>query len=325
LAVLITGGSGLVGSHTVMELLHRGQEDVIIIYDIVPPRNPAIIKELGKKVIYVDGNILDFGRLMETASRYDVDGIIHTSAFINYKYVVSNPMISIQTNVMGTLNVLELARVTDLKVAFTSSGAVYGEVVGHATEEFPIKPSDMYGMTKAAAELIGQQYASTYGIDFVCVRFYFIYGSGLSVATQSIEEALKPPVHPLSILYLLLLRAATRESLYIENGGDSELDFTYVKDSAHGLVLAYYAKKPPHTTYNISTGQAHSLKEVVDIISSHTGRRNIMLGPGMIEGWPRRAKYLDNTLAREELGYSPRYGLRNGIIEYYEAIKAGLR
>jgi len=325
LTVLITGGSGLVGSHAIIELIEEKKADKIIIYDIAPPKNPFVHKHLGKEVIYVDGNILDIGRLFETVKKYDIDGVIHTTAFINYRYIVSNPMISIQTNVTGTLNVLELARLNDLKVVFTSSGAIYGEVGNYATEELQIKPTDIYGMTKAAGEMMGEQYARTYGIDFVAVRLYFIYGYGQSLNVKSLEEALTPPVHPLNILYLFLQKGIKQETLRMNKGGDSKLDFTYVKDAAHGLLLAYYAKKPPHKIYNISTGQAYSLKKIAEIINQHTGKKCIEIGPGTIEGWPLRAKYLDNTLAKKELGFYPRYGIAKGLIEFYDLIKMDLK
>jgi nucleoside-diphosphate-sugar epimerase len=321
LAVLITGGSGLVGSHIIMELLEEKKAEKVIIYDVATPRNSFVIKHLGKEVIYVDGNVLDPGRLFETVKKYNVDGIIHTTAFINYKYIVSNPMISIQTNVTGTLNVLELARINDLKIVFTSSGAVYGKVKNYATEKMPVKPTDIYGVTKSAGEMLGEQYSRTYGIDFITVRLYFIYGYGQSLNVESLEQALSPPVHPLNILYLFMLKSVKEESLRIENGGDSKLDLTYVKDAAHGVLLAYYAKKPRHKIYNISSGQSHSLKEIAEIINQHTGRKFIQIGSGMIEGWPQRAQYLDNTLAKRELGYSPRYGVKGGLTEFYDLIK----
>jgi nucleoside-diphosphate-sugar epimerase len=308
-----------------MELLEERKTDKIIIYDVVPPKNPFVVEHLGKEVIYIDGNVLDLGRLFETVKKYDPDGVIHTTAFINYRYIVSNPMNSIQTNVIGTLNVLELARIYDLKVAFTSSGAIYGEVSNYATEELPIKPTDIYGMTKAAGEMMGESYARTYGIDFVAVRLYFIYGYGQSLNVKSLKEALIPPVHPLNIINLFLQKGLKQETLIMEKGGDSKLDFTYVKDAAHGLLLAYYAKKPPHKIYNISTGQAYSLKKIAEIINRHTDKKCIEIGPGIIEGWPLRANYLDNTLAKKELGYNPKYGIEKGLIEFYDLIKADLK
>ncbi|MGQ9781468.1 MAG: NAD-dependent epimerase/dehydratase family protein, partial [Nitrososphaeria archaeon] len=224
----------------------------------------------------------------------------------------------------GTLNILELARIKDLKVVYTSSGAIYGKVRECAREDHPIRPGDMYGVIKAVGELAGEQYVKTYGIDYVAVRLYFIYGQTNTANFRPVSELFKSPVSPVDVISQFVFRAVRRERIQVESGGDSELDFTYVKDSAHGLVLAYYAKNPPHNIYNISTGKTHTLKEIVDIINSHTGKRKILIGPGKIEGWPLRAKYLDNSLAEKELGYVPMYGIERGIVEYYESIKAGL-
>ncbi|MGB9727942.1 MAG: NAD-dependent epimerase/dehydratase family protein [Nitrososphaeria archaeon] len=321
MSVLITGGCGLVGSHVAHELVEEYKSDKVILFDVSYPKNPLVLKHLGNKISFVYGNILDYGKLLEAIREFDVEGIIHTVAFVDYKFVVSNPLLSILTNVNGTLNVLELARVNDLKVVFTSSGAVYGQIEGSAREDMPIKPTDLYGMTKAAGEMMGEQYANTYGIDFITTRLYFLYGHGLSQTVSSVEEAFKPPVHPISVLYLFITKALKNEKLKIEKGGDSELDYTYIKDAAHGVVLAYLTKNPPHKIYNISSGRSYTLKYLAKIVNDYVGYEAIDIGSGQVEGWPKRAKYLDISLANKELGYYPRYGLENGVREYMTILK----
>jgi len=318
LATIVTGGSGLVGSHVVEELVREGEE--VIIYDVLPPRKTEVVAQLGGKVTYVDGNILDVGKLLETIKKYDARGIIHTTGIINYKQIVANPMYGVMVNFNGTLNVLELARLHDLKVVFTSSGSVYGKVNEFAKEDFPLRPGDVYGATKAMCEILGEQYANTYGVDYVATRLYFIYGPGLSLVARSVEETFTPPVQPLSVLSLMIQKGVKREKLNIQCGGDTKLDFTYVKDSAHGVVLAYHIKKPPHRAYNISTGRAYSLSEVAAAINRYVGLECIVIGPGTVEGWPPRPKYLDISLAKTELGYEPLYGLDRGINEFCEHV-----
>ncbi|MEM3402942.1 MAG: NAD(P)-dependent oxidoreductase [Nitrososphaeria archaeon] len=325
MATIVTGGSGLVGSHVVEELVREGKEDKIIIYDVLPPRKPEVVAQLGKKVVYVDGNILDVGRLVETTKNHCVKGIIHTTGIINYKYIIANPTYSVMVNFNGTLNVLELARLYDLKIVFTSSGSVYGKVDEFAKEDFPLRPGDIYGATKAMCEMLGEQYASTYGIDYVSTRLYFIYGPGLSLAAKSIEDVFTPPVQPLSVLLLMVQKGIKKEKLFIESGGDTRLDYTYVKDSAHGVVLAYHTKKPPHRAYNISTGKAYSLSEVAAAINKYVGQECIIIGSGTVKGWPPRPKYLDISLAKTELGYVPLYGLERGINEFCEHASKSLQ
>lgn len=325
MAVLITGGSGLVGSHTVLEFMNQGKEDRIVVYDMVPPKMPEVIERLGKDVVYVDGNVLDIGRLLEVVKKHDVDGIVHASLLGNFSYIRANPMNSVSTNFNGTLNVLELARARDLKVVYTSSGAVYGEVSGCVSEDHAIKPGDMYGMIKAMGELAGEQYAKTYGIDYVAVRLYFIYGQTVVSGFRPVSELFTSPVSPVDVISQFVLRAVRKEELRIGGGGDSELDFTYVKDSALGVVLAYYFKNPPHRAYNVSTGKAYSLKTIADIINGIAGGQYIDIGPGAVAGWPPRARCLDNSLAMQELGYIPRYDIESGLREYYKRLKAAIQ
>ena len=292
-----------------------------MIYDLTPPNNKSIIDHLGREVIYVDGNILDFGRLLETIKKYDVQGIIHTSFLGNFKSINANPLNCVTTNFNGTMNILELARINNLKVVYTSSGAIYGEVEEYATENLPIKPGDMYGMIKAVCELLGEQYARTYNIDYVAARLYFIYGQNRLYNPRSLNELFDPPITPTDVLTMFVQKSVKGEVLHFAKGGDLKLDFTYVKDAAHGVLLAYYTKKPLHMAYNISSGKTHSLKEIANIINEYSGKNCVNIGPGIVEGWPPRPKYLDNTLAKKELGYSPKYTIDKGLIELYQTVK----
>ncbi|MGD0329024.1 MAG: NAD(P)-dependent oxidoreductase [Nitrososphaeria archaeon] len=321
MSILITGGSGFIGSYTILELINERKAEKIVIYDLAAPSFRSILDRVGKEVIYVDGNILDFGKLLETIKKYDIKGIIHTSLLGNFKSMKENPMNCIATNFNGTLNVLELARINNLKVVYTSSGAVYGETMKPAKEIFPIRPGDMYGMIKATCELLGEQYAKTYDLDYVAVRLYFVYGQDRLYISRPFKELLDPPITPTDVLTAFVQQSVRGEALKFKKGGDLDLDFTYVKDAAHGVLLAYFTKKPPHRVYNISSGEAHSLKEIAQIINRYSGSKYVEIGSGTVEGWPPRPKFLDNTLARNELGYIPQFDIDKGLIEFYRMVK----
>jgi nucleoside-diphosphate-sugar epimerase len=321
LSILITGGSGFIGSYTILELMNERKAEKIVIYDLAPPSLRPILDHLGKEVIYVDGNILDFGRLLETIKKYDIKGIIHTSILGNFKSMKENPMNCIATNSNGTLNVLELARINNLKVVYTSSGAVYGETKKPAKENFPLRPDDMYGMIKATCELLGEQYAKTYGLDYVAVRLYFVYGQDRLYNPRPSKEILDPPITPTDVLTAFVQKSVRGETLKFKKGGDLSLDFTYVKDAAHGILLAYFTKKPPHRIYNISSGKAHTLKEIAHIVNRCSGNKYVEIGSGTVEGWPPRPKFLNNTLARNELDYLPKFDIDKGLFEFYHMVK----
>jgi len=311
LSILITGGSGFLGTNLVKGL--KGEK--IILYDLSSPKDEEILKR--RDVEYVKGDILDLAKIFEIVKKYEVKGIIHTAALANYKFINENPYISFKINVEGTLNLLEVSRQRDIKLLYTSSGSVYGKISEGAKENNPLNPQDMYGMTKACSELLGLQYSNTYGLDFVSVRLYFLFGKGMSVSLKGVFD---PPIVPQNVLFLFLFKALKREKLKIERGGESKIDFTYIKDAVHGIILAYY-KKGRSKVYNISTGKAYSLKDIADIINNYVGDKILEIGDGELVGWPPRAPFLDISKAKEELGYEPIYGLEKGIKEFYEELK----
>ncbi|MEM4311486.1 MAG: NAD(P)-dependent oxidoreductase [Nitrososphaerales archaeon] len=318
MTILITGG-GLVGSHVAKELVEDlGME--VFLYDVFPNTIHFLQKYMGTKVKMVIGDIRDLPKLIETIRSYKVDKIVHTAALIDYKYINENPYTAFDINVKGTLNVLEASRILNVKrIVYTSSGSVYGKAKAPAHEDTPINPDDMYGMSKALSELLGLQYAKSYGIDFRCTRLYFIYGEGMYYREK--KDLLEPPVNPLHIVYTMLLSAIRGVSFRIDKGADDELDYTYVMDSAHGVILALMKDKVSHRVFNISNGKAYTLIDVSNAIKRFIPQAHIEIGKGKIEGWPPRPSFLSIERAKAELGYEPKYGLEEGIKDFYKRIK----
>jgi len=210
---------------------------------------------------------------------------------------------------MGTINMLEIARLSGIKkFLYVSSGAVYGEVKGKPNEiTYPPCPSDLYGASKASAEFIGQQYENHYDIDFRCARPYFFFGPGKFPSEQT--DLFKNLLGPLEGL----------TNLELEKGADQKLGFTYVRDTAYGVYLLYKAQNLKHKTINIASEESVSLLEMVRLAKKYSDSpTEVKIGSGRL--FPR-GETLDISIAKEELGFHPRYSVEEGMKEYAEWIR----
>ncbi len=308
MAVLITGGYGLLGSWLGYEFASEGEE--VIIVDVVKPELDYL-EAVKDNIVYEHASVLDFPRLVEIGNRYRgrIGGIIHTVAAMATPLFWAQPHQSINVNIMGTVNVLELTRLFGIKkFLFVSSGAVYGKLDENAHEiSHYMRPGDLYGASKASAELLGQQYENHYGIDFRCARPYFFFGPGkFPSETPFLFKNLLGPLEGL-------------KGLRLESGADQKLGFTYVKDTALGTYLLYRSERPHHKTVNISSEVPVPFTEIVRLAKKYSDRpTDVHVGPGKL--FPR-CETLDISIAGEELGFRPRYSVEEGIKEYAEWIQ----
>ena len=305
MSVLITGGHGHLGSWAGYYLAQSG-EDVILVD--INPAAPDYLAEVNDKITFYQGNVLDYAQLEEIVAKQatKIDGIIHTVGVMG-PMVPMAPHKNVTLNVAGTINALEIARKFEIaKVVYTSTGAIYKPVPGIVDEDAEILPTDLYGATKASAELIGEQYAQTFGFEFRVCRVYFLYGPG------------KMPSDFIRLYQMAFGVLEGMPGLEMDQGETQKLDFTYIEDAARGTVQLYQAENPPHCVYNIATGQAASVGEVIEICKMYTHFPvDVSIGPGNLMD---RAEALDISRAQTELGYSPQFALEEGIRIYADWI-----
>ena len=303
MAVFLTG-CGLVGYWIAKGLVSEGED--VILYDI---KQTQFDQADSEKITFIQGDLLDYPRLVDVFQKHGsrIEGIIHTAAMSAAgAQFLANPLRNVTTNIIGTLNILEVTRSFKVrKVVYTSTCGVYGSAEGPLSENnTPLRPTDLYGASKASGELLGLQYANHWNIDFRCARLYFVYG---------------PPSLPsnLPMVFKVLFGPLERLGpLSLESGGDQALDFTYVKDTAKGVLLLYKAENINHNIFNIAGGQSYNLRDVVNLVKKYSPPTSIDIGPGKI--WPPRGFPVDISLAKEELGFQPEYTLERGVAEYAE-------
>jgi nucleoside-diphosphate-sugar epimerase len=302
MAVFITGGHGHIASWTAHFLAKEGEK--VIIYD-TQPRAPDYLGEVSENITFIEGDVMDFPRLTGIFRKHrdEIDGVIHTVALMG-EFVPANPHRNVKLNIGGFLNILELARIFDIKkVLYTSTGAVYGAVEGTVSEDkHPPNPADLYGATKVSCEYLGSQYENHFGLDFRICRVYFVYGPG------------KFPSRFIKLYTVGFGALEGLKGLRLEKGSDQKLDFTYVEDVARGVVLLYKATDLKHKIFNIATGVGSSVGKVAELAQKYTHFPvEVEIGPGKIMP---RCEALNITRAREELGFQPKFSLEEGIKLY---------
>ena len=306
MTVLITGGHGHLGSWTAFYLAKSGYD--LILLD-TNPDPPDYLSEVSDQITFIQGDVLDMPGLISMFTRYqgDIEGVIHTVGIMG-ELVQLNPHYNVGLNINGTLNVLEIARQFEIKkIVYTSTGAVYKPYPGIVTEEGDVLPSDLYAATKVSSEYLGIQYAKTFGFEFRLCRVYFLYGPG------------KLPSNFIRLYQMAFGALEGLPDLRMDEGADQKLDFTYIEDAARGTALLFTADHLEHIVYNIATGRAHSINEVINLARkySHYPTEG-ELGPGELM---QRAEALDISRAREELGFEVKTSLETGIKKYADWIK----
>ncbi len=303
--ILIIGGAGYIGSHTVKELKERKLDAVV--YDNL---STGHIESVGDAP-FVKGDLFDVELLKKTIRDFKVDSVIHFAAFSLVGESMSNPAKYYHNNVAGTLSLLDAMIAENVKyLVFSSSAATYGDCGnGLITEDSPQNPTSVYGQTKLMMEQFMSDYDKAYGMKYVALRYFNAAGAH---RLGDIGEAHKPESH----LIPLILQVASGQRDYIGVFGDDYptrdgtciRDYIHITDlaDAHIRALNYLKEGGKSTHYNLGNGNGFSVMEVIDTVEKVTGVKI----PRKIES--RRAGDPATLVAssekiKKELGWSPRY------------------
>jgi nucleoside-diphosphate-sugar epimerase len=296
---LITGGAGFIGSNTADELVRR-RHTVVVLDDLSSGKLENLSAVQGK-VELLRHSVTDLERLREACR--GVDYVLHLAARTSVPRSVMHPVETNDVNVDGTLNVLVAARDAKVKrVVFAGSSAVYGETpVLPKHEEMAPAPISPYGVSKLAAEIYGQVFHRCYGLEFVSLRYFNVFGPR------------QDPGSPYSGV-LSLFNAAVLDGTQPNVFGDGEQsrDFTYVGNVVQANLLACEAKRAAGLAINIGTGSRHTLNQTLAFLEKLTGRAAKAKYAPPREGDIRDSQ-ADISRARDVLGYDPGIGFEEGL------------
>jgi nucleoside-diphosphate-sugar epimerase len=312
---LVTGGSGVLGLHTARELAAAGEDVIALSTSGAPPHAELVLKEWASRVRFEKGDILDLARLREVVDAQPIEGIVHTAALTGEAQARARTLDVIAVNVTGTANVLEMARQKNMRrVVYLGSASEYGRRTDfRPISEEETQPQGMYAETKFLGHRLGQRYREVFGLDVITVRVSSAYGPNTRFN----------PYRKLvgnTLLAHLTRAAAYGEAVRLGSGGDYPRDWTYAADTAQGICLAYRAKAPRYSAYNIASGQSHTVAEVVEALRRVAPETKVTVGSGHWDDDPYQALNLrgplDISRARDDLGYGRRYDLEDGLRSY---------
>ncbi|MFT8410236.1 MAG: UDP-glucose 4-epimerase GalE [Schleiferilactobacillus perolens] len=313
MTVLVLGGAGYIGSHTVDRLIDKGY-DVAVVDNLITGHRKAV----NKKARFYQGDVRDKHFMREVFDKENIETVIHFAAFSVVPESMANPLKYFDNNTYGMTALLEVMHDAGVKrIVFSSTAATYGE-----PKQVPIKetdpqiPTNPYGESKLAMEKIIHWADVAYGIKFVALRYFNVAGAK---ADGSIGEDHHPETHLIPII--LQVAAGKRDKLTIYGGdyptedGTNVRDYVHVVDlaDAHILAMEYLTKGNESAAFNLGSSHGFSNKEIVDAARKATGK----LIPAEIG--PRRAGdpavlVASSEKAKKILGWQPQYDDMEKII-----------
>ena len=310
--ILVTGGAGYIGSHTVRELRERGMD--VVVYDNL---STGHIQSIGDTP-FVKGDLFDVELLRKTFREYGVDSVIHFAAYSLVGESMVNPAKYYHNNVAGTLALLDAMLAEDVKyLVFSSSAATYGDCGdGLITENSPQNPTSVYGQTKLMMEQFMQDYDKAYGMKYVALRYFNAAGAH---ASGEIGEAHNPESHLIPLI--LQVSNGKREQInifgddYPTHDGTCIRDYIHITDlaDAHIKALEYLKNGGKSTYYNLGNGNGFSVKEVIDtvekVVGSPVKKQVVDRRPG-----DPASLVASSEKIQKELGWKPKYDTLDSIV-----------
>lgn len=306
--ILVTGGAGFIGSHLVEKLLAANHEVVILddfndFYD--PHIKQANIAGFAKDVTVCRVDLRENDSVQTVFGREKVHAIVHLAARAGVRPSIQSPRLYYDTNVLGTLHLLEAARVTGIeRFIFASSSSVYGasRSVPFSEEEHLTQTLSPYGATKIGGEFLCSTYSHLYHMRVVALRYFTVYG---------------PRQRPDLAIHQFTRRIYAGQPIDQFGDGSTQRDYTYVDDIIQGTMAALDYRGPMYDVFNVGESETIQLKDLILAIENAVGKKaKINRLPEQPGDMPHT--YADITKARKLLGYNPTTKLNDGLPKFVD-------
>ena len=313
--VLVTGGAGYIGSHTVANLISHGHE--VTVLDDLSRGHQGALQHFPSAVLEV-GPVADERRVSEILSNRKIDAVIHFAASSLVGESTADPLLYYRNNVAGTQSLLGAmveSGVTSL--IFSSSAAVYGEPATVPIDEAsPIRPTNPYGETKAAIERMLYWVHQAHGLNSVSLRYFNAAGAH---PDWPIGEDHQPETHLIPCVLKAALEGRPVSVFGIDYptpDGTTVRDYIHVVDlaEAHRLALEWLFMHPGAHAFNLGNGQGFSIREVIQTAQTVVGREIATIESARRRGDPAVLKASVNK-ARADLGWSPQWSDLTTILQ----------
>jgi UDP-glucuronate 4-epimerase len=328
MTTLITGAAGFIGFHVARRLLERGERVLGIdnVNDYYSPKlkRDRVAKQqadFGEAFEFLEADFADHLGLDAALAGRDFDGIVHLGAQAGVRYSIEQPRAYVQANLVGHLNMLEIARHRRLRhFVYASSSSVYGgnDSLPFRVEDRVDHPLSLYAATKKADELMSETYAHLYRLPQTGLRFFTVYG---------------PWGRPDMAMWLFTQAIFEGRPIQVFGEGNMRRDFTYIDDIVTGVVacldnpppddgeIKAGGSKAPHRLYNIGNHNSEELTRMIGLIEQACGREAekvlMPMQPGDV-----RDTYADISAIQRDLGFRPTTSIDVGVprfVEWYRA------
>lgn len=300
--ILVTGGAGFIGSHIADLLIDKGYE-VCIIDNLVNGK----IQNINKKAKFYNIDIRD-NKILDVFREEKPDVIVHHAAQIKVPISIENPIYDADINIMGSLNLLECARKTDVKmIVYAASAAIFGEPQYLPIDEnHPLNMISGYGVTKHTVEHYLNVYKELYGINYVSLRYSNVYGPRQDSSGEG------------GVIAIFAEKFINNDRPVIFGDGKQIRDFVYVKDVAMANLMAIESKISG--IYNVCTNTQISINDLVMIFNKILSKNVIPLYSKERVGDIRKS-YMTYNKIFNKMGWKPKYNIEEGLketLQYYK-------
>lgn len=324
MAILLTGAAGFIGFHVARRLMKRGEKviglDNVNDYYSVQLKRDRIASQRadhGDAFQFIEVDFADKGALDRALEEQDFEKIVHLGAQAGVRYSIENPHAYVQSNLVGHLNVMEVARHrASPHFVYASSSSVYGgnETLPFRVEDRVDHPLSLYAATKKADELMSETYAHLYRLPQTGLRFFTVYG---------------PWGRPDMAMWLFTKAIFAGAPIQVFGEGNMRRDFTFIDDIVTGIVSALDnpppddglekagGSKAPHRLYNIGNNNSEELTRMIEIIEEACGRKAekqlMPMQPGDV-----RDTFADISAIQRDLGFKPSTKIDEGVPRFVD-------
>ena len=317
---LVTGAAGFIGSHTAIRFLERGDhvvgmDNVNDYYDQSRKRANLeevrrIAAERGATFTFLEQDIRDRAAVTALFQKHSIVGVAHLAAMAGVRISVEDPWLYYETNLTGTLNLLDAGHKhgnPNFVLASTSSAYGNTKLVPFIETDTADRPLAPYPASKRAAEMLGHSYHHIQGMDFTALRFFTVYG---------------PRGRPDMMAYKIFDAMRTNVPMPLFNGGQMYRDWTFVDDIVSGVVAAV-DKRLGYEVINIGRGEPVLLADFVKTLEGLAGKKAPMVSEPMMRA-DVAYTYANIDKAKALLGYAPTVSVEEGVRRFYEWYKGAV-